>query len=72
MSDEEVFADLNKLDLNDDDAVVLYGAQSKTWSTSRDQKREQRKGQQLTDRLTMTDGTLGPMCQQSRRAPSRR
>ena len=36
-SDEEVFANLDKLGLNEDEALVLYGAQSKTWSMTRDQ-----------------------------------
>ena len=44
-SDEEAFAELERLDL--DGALVLFGAQSNTWSTNRDQKREQRKDRQL-------------------------
>ena len=37
-SDEEVFANLDRLDLNKDEALVLCGAQSKTWSVFRYQK----------------------------------
>ena len=37
----------------------LYEAQSETWSTNRDQKREQRKDRQLTHRFKMSDETTG-------------
>ena len=47
--DEEVVANSHKLDLNEDETFVLYGAQPKTWSMNRDQKREERKGRQLAD-----------------------
>ena len=57
-SDEEVFANFD-LDLNEEEALVLYGAQCKTWPMNRDQKREQRKDRQITDRLATTDETTG-------------
>ena len=59
-SDEEVFTELEPLDLNEEDAFVLFGALSKTWSIDRNQKREQRKDRQLPDRLTMTEEISEP------------
>ena len=44
---------------HENEALVLYGAQWKTWSTNRDQKREQRKDRQLTDRVTMAHESSG-------------
>ena len=45
--DEEALADVDRLDLTEEEALVLFGAPSKTWSTKRDQTREQRKDRQL-------------------------
>ena len=56
-SEEEVFANLDKLDLNQKGALVLCGAQSKTWSMNRDHEQEQRQDRQFIDRLAMTDRT---------------
>ena len=38
-SDEEVFANLDELDMNEEETLVLYGAQPKTCSKNPDQKR---------------------------------
>ena len=46
-ADEEALADVDRLDLTEEEALVLFGAPSKTWSTKRDQTREQRKDRQL-------------------------
>ena len=44
---EEALADVDRLDLTEEEALVLFGAPSKTWSTKRDETREQRKDRQL-------------------------
>ena len=46
-ADEEALAGVDRLDLTEEEARVLFEAPSKTWSTKRDQTREQRKDRQL-------------------------
>ena len=54
-SEEEVFAEIERLDRSEEDASVLFGAQSKTRPIIRDQKGELCKGRQLSDRLELPD-----------------
>ena len=53
-SDEEVF-----IELNEQEALVLFGVLSKTWSINRDQKGGYRKDRH-PDRLTMTEEACEP------------
>ena len=50
----KLFAEMDELVLSEEEALVLYGARSKTRSSNRDQKHELRKHRQLSDRRMWT------------------